>query len=353
MVAYAREPDTSAELETDVRPRRPPMLRSKIAPLFLSKLEGRERELARLTTELALPDDAARLDGLSLPLPRFRALAERVAELLGDPLLGLHTAIDLRPGTYGIIEFLLRSAPTPRDALRQLLRFVPLFNSLLRFSLVEEGETAIVEATIDGEPLCLGQHGNEFVLAVFVGLGRQLAGREWAPEHVTFAHPRATNAPELARFFGTSSIAFGRGYLGLRFKTPDLGRRVRTEDEALHAFLEREALARAPAAAADDLELAREAIRASLRSGEPDVTRVARALGVSARTLQRRLAEQGTSFRALVDGVREGLARRYMEDGGRSMKEIAALLGYADARAFGRACKRWTGGAPGALRTGS
>jgi AraC-like DNA-binding protein len=317
-----------------------------MAPLFLSRLEGRDDDLADLVAEFSLPDDAPRVDQLSLPLSRFRALAAHVAELLGDPFLGLHTATSLRPGTYGIIEFLLRSAATPRDALRQLLRFVPLFNNLLQFSLAEDDDTAVLEGWIPGEPHCLGREGNEFALAVFVAFGRQLAGEGWAPEHVSFAHPHPGAIEELTRFF-RCPISFGTGYLGLRIRAPDLATPVLTGDDALHEFLEGQARALTSGVAADELDLARDAIRAALRAGEPAVADVARALGTSPRTLQRRLSERDTSFRAIVDQVREGLAREYLGHRGRSLKEVAALLGYADARAFGRAYKRWTGRPPG------
>ncbi|MGO8998720.1 MAG: AraC family transcriptional regulator ligand-binding domain-containing protein [Polyangiaceae bacterium] len=328
-----------------------PIMRSKILPLFLSHLEARTGRVAPgLIGEYSLPEDAQRLEVLSLPLDRFRALCSHIARLLGDPLLGLNAAIGLRPGAYGIIEFLLRSAPTPRDALQQLVRFVPLFNSLLRLSLVEHGDTAVVDGEITGEPLCFGREGNEFVLAVFVAIGRQLAGEEWAPEHVSFAHSApgtARELEELQRFLRCRSMSFDTGHLTLRFKVSDLGKRVRTGDGALHEFLEREACALAPPTKADDLDQAREAIRAALRSGEPSVRDVARMLGTSARTLQRRLAERHTSFRAMVDEVREALAREYLDQSGKPLKEVAAALGYADVRAFGRAYKRWTGSTPG------
>jgi AraC-like DNA-binding protein len=320
-------------------------MRSKIPPLFLSQLDDGAR--TALLTEYSLPADAHQLEELCLPVNRFRALAARVARLRNDPLLGLHTAMGLRPGTYGILEFLLRSAPTPRDALRQLLRFVPLFNNLIRFSLIENGDRAVVEASIPGEPLCLGREGNEFTLAVFVALGRQLAGEDWAPEHVSFAHPATPGVEELSRFFRSESISFGTGYLGLRFKVPDLAKRVRTEDGALHSFLEREASALVSRSGPDELGMMREAVRGALRGGEPSVGEVAGTLGMSARTLQRRLGDQGTSFRELVDQVREGLAREYLDHRSLSLKEVATLLGYADVRAFGRAYKRWTGRTPG------
>ncbi|MFI5296954.1 MAG: AraC family transcriptional regulator [Polyangiales bacterium] len=326
---------------------RAPVLRSRMAPLFLARLVAQGGDVTDLLREFALPSESLRLPELHLPLPKFRELTDRIAERLDDPRFGLHAAVELPPGAYGITEFLLRSSPTPRAALRQLLDFVPLFNSLLQLSLTEDGDTAIVEGRIPGERSCLGRHGNEFVLAVFVRLGRQLAGEEWAPEHISFAHPRSTGIEELAGFFKTRSLSFDSGHLGLRFGAADLARRVPTEDSALHDFLEREARAAVARLATDDLEPVREAIRVSLPTGGPTAEGVARTVGASVRTLQRRLLDQGTTLRQITDEVRAGLAHFYMIDHARPLKDVAAQLGYADVRAFSRAFKRWTGRSPG------
>jgi AraC-like DNA-binding protein len=72
----------------------------------------------------------------------------------------------------------------------------------------------------------------------------------------------------------------------------------------------------------------------------------ARRLGLSARTLQRRLAGEGASFEQLVDAVRSELAARYLEDRRLSLNDVAFLLGYSDVGAFHRAHKRWTGKTP-------
>jgi len=86
--------------------------------------------------------------------------------------------------------------------------------------------------------------------------------------------------------------------------------------------------------------------------GEPEVAAVARTLATSERSLQRRLQEEGTSFRDVVDDARKELALGYLGDRRLSVSEVAYLLGYAEAGAFVRAFKRWTGRTPGELRAG-
>ncbi|NMO23072.1 helix-turn-helix transcriptional regulator, partial [Pyxidicoccus fallax] len=96
----------------------------------------------------------------------------------------------------------------------------------------------------------------------------------------------------------------------------------------------------------------RDAIRASLREGPPQVGEVAQQLHVSLRTLQRRLAEHGTAFQDEVDAVRRELAFQYLKDPHLGVSEVAFLLGYSELSTFDRAFKRWTGLTPRVWREG-
>jgi AraC-like DNA-binding protein len=80
-----------------------------------------------------------------------------------------------------------------------------------------------------------------------------------------------------------------------------------------------------------------------LRGSQPAIAAVARQIGTSARSLQRRLSAEGTCFNDLVDGVRHEMALRYLDDGRASLAEVSYLLGFAHPNAFFRAFKRWTG----------
>ena len=88
-----------------------------------------------------------------------------------------------------------------------------------------------------------------------------------------------------------------------------------------------------------------------LESGEASLDRLASELGMSRATLQRHLKAEGTSFEAILDGLRQRLARRYLRNENFSVKKTAYLLGFSDPAAFSRAFKRWTGQSPSALRT--
>jgi AraC-like DNA-binding protein len=83
-----------------------------------------------------------------------------------------------------------------------------------------------------------------------------------------------------------------------------------------------------------------------LSSGQPKIDTVARELGMSSRTLTRRLAEDGVTYKALLDEVRQKLALQYLKDRRISPKQVAYLLGYSEVPAFYHAFRRWTGSSP-------
>ena len=83
-----------------------------------------------------------------------------------------------------------------------------------------------------------------------------------------------------------------------------------------------------------------------LPSGQPKIDAVAQELGMSSRTLMRRLADQGLTYKSLLDEVRRKLALQYLKDRRINLKQVAYLLGYSEASAFYHAFRRWTGSTP-------
>jgi AraC-like DNA-binding protein len=98
------------------------------------------------------------------------------------------------------------------------------------------------------------------------------------------------------------------------------------------------------------LDRIREIIAEELVRGEPSLERVAKRMATSGRTLRRRLEENGTTFRALLDAARADLARSYVQDRRISLSEVAFMIGFSEPSAFNRAFKRWTDTTPAAWR---
>ncbi|WP_224242227.1 AraC family transcriptional regulator [Hyalangium gracile] len=326
-------------------------VRTQLVGPFLAWLRAHGQEPRALVQDFQLPADAESVPEISLPLSTLRAFLEATEQRSGDAFIGLHVAQAFKRGTYGLVEYIARAAPTLRDTFRRLARYMALLNDRMVASFEEDAAAGTFTYGVPGEPLSYGRHANEFGLALFVHVGRQLAGQPWSPLAVTFAHPAPRDFSPLTAHFGVvPSFGGGMNVLTLAATTLDLP--VVSADPVLLSVLERAAGTPPPREAAppDFVQRVHEAIRATLRDGAPKMETVARQLHVSARTLQRRLAEHHTTFQDAADAVRSELARQYLKDPHLGVSEVAFRLGYSDLSTFDRAFKRWTGMTPREFR---
>ncbi len=332
------------------------LMRSQlVAPILAVVREGRGlAAAAALARRHRLPADAVEAPEVVLPLATLRAFLDDAAATAGDPMLGVRVGQRFPRGGYGVVEFSARSAPTIREALVRLVRYVGLLNELVAVSLEEQDGVAVVEQRIAGEPMCVGRHGNEFFVAHLLGRARELSGAPVVPDRAWFAHdaPAEREIAALCQALGTTRVRFDAGANGVALPSDVLDVALRSSDPPLLSILD-DTAAKALAGrggGARLVGLVRERIRATLGESPPNLEAVARSLRMSRRTLQRRLADDGVAFGDLVDEVRRGLADDYVRDARRPLGEVAFLLGYAELSPFLRAFKRWTGKTPSEVR---
>jgi AraC-like DNA-binding protein len=343
-----------------VQPARPRdfSIRSQLVGLVLAFVRARGGDVERLRRSFALPESAETDPEVTMALASLQAFFEAAERELSDPFLGLHVAAVLPRGRWDVLHYSARSAPTFRDALSRLARYMALFNEHVIVSFEERSGEGVIAQRIPGRPLCLGRHGNEFFAAAVLTQARAVAAVNLVPERVFFAHAAPRDVSQLIQLFGTERIEFGAERNGFSMSAAALATPFSSHDPALLSLVEKYAertLAErgGPEGSAGFLGQVRQCIRTMLREEEPSLAVVARALKVSSRTLQRRLADSGTTFQALVQNVREELARGYVGDNRRPLGEVAFLLGYAELGPFVRAFRRWTGLTPAAFRARS
>jgi AraC-like DNA-binding protein len=187
---------------------------------------------------------------------------------------------------------------------------------------------------------------------------RLLSNARIRPAEVTFAHPAPPDPGPYERFFD-GPVRFGQPSTVMHLVPAQLAMPIPRADPVLGSLL-REAASRAlaevgsatPATAPTSLAGQLRDIMAEelQRGGPPGVAAIARRLGMSTRTLRRRLDEEGGSFRELVDDIRADLARGYLADLRLPVSEVAFLLGFSELSAFHRAFRRWEGTTPAAYR---
>lgn len=331
--------------------------RSAFAPLVLRHARRRGLDVDALLDAYRLSPSIEREPIAGLPTDTVRALAEEVSERLGEPDLGVHLAIELERGSYGVLEFAVRSASSLREALDRFARYQRMLNDLVEITLLaENGWTTIIER-FPGQPEGGGKHGNEFALAAILAIARQISGRQVKPRRAWLAHvaPAAASSGGLfGRFLGTDRIEHGAGYNALEMADEDLDLPVISADPSLLSVMDRVAPLLAPPRAdvrdAATIARARDAIADSLHEGPPSLVDLAKRISSSARSLQRELQAHGTSFRNLVAETRRELVTRQLAETELSLEAIATRAGYSDVRALARAFQRWTGMSPAQWR---
>ncbi|MBZ0235910.1 MAG: AraC family transcriptional regulator [Deltaproteobacteria bacterium] len=329
-----------------------PRMRSQLVAPLLGFVRERGGDPAALIARFDLSAEAIAQPEVVLPLRTLHALLDQAAAQVCDPFLGLHLAARFPRGTYGVLEYAGRSAPTVREALVRIVRYIGLLNELVTVSfepLAHGGAT--IEQRIAGEPRCVGRHGNEFFVAMLLLNARALTTSTWMPSRAWFAHPMPEDVSELVALLGTRDLRWDAGANGMELAAEVLDAPLTTADPPLLSLLERQAEQALPPPGNQRLvALIKRRVRDTLVEAPPTLESVAAELRMSPRTLQRQLAEEGTGFADLLDELRRELALEYVRDPGRPLGEIAYLLGYSELSAFLRAFKRWTGKTPSDLR---
>ncbi|MDX1552968.1 MAG: AraC family transcriptional regulator ligand-binding domain-containing protein [Marinobacter sp.] len=265
------------------------------------------------------------------------------------PLLGLQLGQALQPRDFPILGQAALSADTLRTAIEQLREFEPLVWDIGLCHLEVTGQTA---------KLMLNPRHSTLLPAGIIELaisGWLRIGRKLLPGHqritVSFTH-QPTTEKKLYKQYLNASVTFGQPFNGLTFPASWLDLPLPTRDEHLQSLLQQQGR-RLLANYHRDLNLPNE-VRARicqhLLEGPVGPADTARQLGLSTRSLRRKLAARHTSWRALYEEVRLDLAMLWLREPEAPLADIGLLLQFTDQSAFNHAFRRWTGETPGQYR---
>lgn len=261
------------------------------------------------------------------------------------PNLALHLALRTPVGTTPLLDYLIVSSDSVGQGLQRLARYLRLVNPGIRLVIDDVGDPAEIVVDSGGDPF-----GAELTISLSVVRFMRETDDQLKAAYVAFTHD-PDDVSEYARVLGcpiragASSNAWAVSKEALRLP-------LRRRDPALRRWLERQAadmLARLPAGS-DARDEVRRVLATQVTAGDISIGVVARRLATTPRTLQRRLAQSGTSFDALRDDARRQAAEVYLADATLSIGEVAYLLGYSEPGALHRAFKRWHGTTPQAFR---
>jgi AraC-like DNA-binding protein len=280
----------------------------------------------------------------------FDALWAAVEDHLDEPDIGLSFAASgIGEGEFGVVGFLAMTSPTLGEGLSRVVALHPVLKEDAEASLrTEDRLTYFEQGTRGGRPASRAVMDHGF--ATIVRHARAWTGDAFAPAAIHFQHARPRDVGAYERTFGCP-VLFEQPTNAIVAAASTLTLALRTSQAALAAYFEGVAGAMLEKLAPGDLPAAvRGAIRDALPGGDTALPRIARRLGVGARTLQRRLNDEKLVYRDLVDEVRRAEAVELVRSTDLSIFEISDRLGYSETKAFRRAFRRWTGAAPGDAR---
>jgi AraC-like DNA-binding protein len=303
-------------------------------------VDGVLKEVGLARADLASPEDR-------ILYGAYVHLIERAAPLLGDPGYGLKLGASHGVRDIGLHGFIALNAPTLGDALARIERYVGVTNEGIDAVFEADGQGATLRFRETDPSLRGFRHNSEQAAAQIVRGARELTRRKATALRAEFMHGRPDARIDYEGILGCP-VRFRADWHGVVFAEETLRLPVIGADSKLLRVLEsagRKIIGPAPRKH-DLVHSVRAYVLQRLAKGAVPLNDVARHLGMSAKTLERRLRERDASYRALVEGIRRELAERYLADTDLRLQQIAYLLAYSEPAPLVRAFKRWTGGTP-------
>ena len=298
------------------------------------------------------------IDSTTVPETRTRLPAQLVdaafakaASLIPDPAFALRAGECWHPSNLGTIGYAWMSSSSLRTALKRLERFSRILGQRASCRC-EDGPDGLRFVFDHGRgDAAIGPVVADFALSLIVDMCRSNFGPSLAFESVSLRRPLPEDLKPYQDFFGCP-VEFGAAADSFLLARHVADKLLPTSNHELattfDAILSKQLV---ELGSGDLLTRCKAWLLQELTSGEPSEIDLARAMGLSSRTLQRKLAERDMTYRSVLEAVRYDLAMRYLDDPTKTVTDITFLLGFSEQSAFTRAFKRWSGKAPTAYRT--
>jgi AraC-like DNA-binding protein len=295
-----------------------------------------------LARDADLPTWLLGIDQAMIASGHHARLWELAEYALQDPCVGLAAVNHHRVGDLDLYDYLFTTAATIREALEVSGSFFHLVST--NCSLRPETR-ASDDTTYSYRHALPGGRGEElwtqFSIAGFCARIGAATGRRVVPADMAFAQPAPRSYQAFIETFGTRRIEFGAPLTTFTLRAEDLDMPMPGADPQLARILRRYAATLPRPVPAVWLDLFRQALAEAIGDSAPSLEALSRRLAVSTRSLQRKLAEHGTSWRAELEAARRDRAQQAFQVGAPSVSRLARELGYADPRSVRRALRRW------------
>jgi AraC-like DNA-binding protein len=320
-----------------------------VSALLARRLEEQKVSLPAVLQHAGLPAGFFRQDKIFVTTEELFALWRAVGDVSGDPAIGLRLGSDGRIENHDPAGIAALCSQSFRDAVQRMARYKQLTcPEEIRTRFAKE-EAAVEFAWLlarEAEPPAL----IDLCLSWILAIGRRGTNHDLVPLRLELARPPVHREVLEAHYGCRTHFRAARN--ALVFRRVDLDRPFVTHNAELLAILgpelDKQLGARQSGQSLSDRVKA--TIKRLLAGQRPSIRDVARQMGLSSRTLQRRLSDSGATFQELTEEARRELAHHYLAQSALELTEAAYLLGYADANSFFRAFQGWEGTSPGEWR---
>ena len=329
-----------------------PTAQGGLSRLAIARLQGAGVPVVPLLRRVGLTPEVIADPEERLSVRSQVALLDEAAIALKDDRLGFTLARDFEPRELGLLYYVMASSPTLGDALKRVARYSRITNEALVVRY-REGNRLIISLSYSGVPRHSERHQIEFCMFAVLRICRVLTGQNLVPQHFSIAHYRSEGTAEMSRFVGTK-VEFGADTDEIALNSNARELPLIHSDSYLNDLLLKYCEAALVDRRGNVSQLrtrVENAISSLLPHGRVLVEEVARSLGMSERTLARKLSDEGLNFTEILQQLRRDLAVRYLDDRKLHVSKIAWLLGFHEVSAFTHAFKRWTGKTPSEIRT--
>lgn len=286
------------------------------------------------------------------PVPNTTALWQNAVHATSDEALGIKAIRHITPATFHAVGLSVMASETLEQAFDRMRRFAELVTDASEFILRTTDTEFIVELQLKEGAQPAHQSTDGF-LCLLANAGKGLGDPSLTPLRVELSRPapQAENLDFFAKNFA-APLQFGCSTLRIVYELTTVRRRLKGANSLIAEHLDQ-----ASQAAIERLKPTSSASRmvktwvaSQLEHGAPSIEQAAAYMNMSTRNLQRKLADESSSLAAIVDEVRQTEAQRRLKQSQDSLTAIALDLGFSDASAFSRACKRWFGKSPSDIR---
>lgn len=306
-------------------------------------------EVDRTLAEFGLDEAYLEDPDNTVPYAILGLFVRRCAQLTGIPHFGLLIGRRLNASMLGPVGFLVGSAPNVRPALNELARHFHLHNPNAAVDVVEDDNFVALRFTLLLPRMDGWEHILDAAMGTAFNLVRKLCGTGWKPGEVRLAHERPTDVAPYLEFFGPN-VQFDADESAVVFASKWLDTPVATADPMLHIAMAKRVRELELTKSEDLVSQVRRMLPSLIAARTGSIGIVAKLLDLSVRTLNRRLADECTTFVRLRDEARHTAACQLLERTRMQASEISDRLGYSNPSAFTRAFERWSGKGPSEWR---